>query len=69
MATLLYKRFCVFYTPVPPPPEEGRLKGVREEWKNKSIKENRVSLTPLPPLLKDSLHTVQSSERLYNYNN
>ena len=29
-------------TPVPPPLEEGRLKGEREEWKNKSIKENRV---------------------------
>ena len=60
-------RGFVSSTPVPPPLEEGGLKGEREEWKNKSIKENRVSLPPvvLPPLLKDSLHTVLSSERLY----
>ena len=67
----IWRPFCtrgfVSSTPVPPPLEEGRLKGEREEWKNKSIKENRVSLPPvvLPPLLKDSLHTVLSSERLY----
>ena len=68
----IWRPFCtrgfVSSTPVPPPLEEGRLKGEREEWKNKSIKENRVSLPPvvLPPLLNDSLHTVLSSERLYN---